>query len=92
LEFGPPKADGIAFSISQSPHSKISQYFLSLSLLKTGIFFVDHKQLALALHDLTIHTALFNRSSDFHCYCFTWFLLPAFSVSLSALGFKIIYT
>jgi hypothetical protein len=39
---------------------------LSLALLKAGILFVDHIQLALAAHDLAIRTSFLNGCPDFH--------------------------
>jgi hypothetical protein len=41
---------------------------LSLTLLEAGILFVDHKQLALSLHDLAINAAFFDGCSYFHLF------------------------
>ena len=53
---------------------------LPLTLLEAWVLFVDHKQLALSLHDLAINTAFFNGSPDFHLLYFILFLLSAFSI------------
>lgn len=39
---------------------------LTLTLLKTGILFVDHQQFTLAANDLAICTSFFDGSSYFH--------------------------
>ena len=43
-----------------------SIYFLTLALLEAGILLVDHIQLPLPPHDLTIGAALFNGCTNFH--------------------------
>jgi hypothetical protein len=49
---------------------------LSLSLLETGIFFVDHIKLAFAANDLAIGTPFFDRSSDFHIVLINILFVP----------------
>ncbi len=39
----------------------------ALTLLVLGILFVDDVKTSLAAHDFAVRSALFNRSSYFHC-------------------------
>lgn len=56
----------------------VSKRVLALTLLVLGVLFVDDVQTSLATHDLAVRSALFNRSSYFHCW--VYFVLFCFSL------------
>lgn len=43
---------------------------LPLTLLEARVLLVNHKQFSFPLHNLAINAALFNGSSNFHCWLY----------------------
>ena len=60
-------------------------HFLTLTLLKAGILFVNYIEAAFPAYNLAVNAALFDGCSNFHRFMFS-------ALSFRLLAFSIIYT